>query len=162
MVRAIGSRAGSGTQAGPKSAMTICSVRAHFLAASRSAACGSRPRGPKVPCAWNSVPTARCRRLPSTYHPAASGIPSPARQSEKFGHSRPKEPEMAPRCCVRRRGFTLVEVLVAMAIVSVALLAGLRAAGQGTASVSELRSRLLAGWVAENLLAEQRARGEWL
>jgi len=53
-------------------------------------------------------------------------------------------------------------VLVAMAIVSVALLAGLRAAGQGTASVSELRSRLLAGWVAENLLAEQRARGEWL
>ena len=26
----------------------------------------------------------------------------------------------------------------------------------------ELRSRLLAGWVAENVLAEQRARGVWL
>jgi general secretion pathway protein I len=56
----------------------------------------------------------------------------------------------------------LVEVLVALAIVSIALLAALRAAGQGTSNVGELRSRLLAGWVAENLLAEQRARGEWL
>lgn len=61
-----------------------------------------------------------------------------------------------------RRGFTLVEVLVALAIVSIALLAALRAAGQGTADAGELRSRLLAGWVAENLLAEHRARGDWL
>lgn len=62
----------------------------------------------------------------------------------------------------RRAGFTLVEVLVALAIVSIALLAALRAAGQGTANVAELRSRLLAGWVAENLLAEHHARGDWL
>lgn len=61
-----------------------------------------------------------------------------------------------------RRGFTLVEVLVALAIVSIALLAALRAAGLGTASAGELRSRLLAGWVAENLLSEQRAMGAWL
>ena len=61
-----------------------------------------------------------------------------------------------------RVGFTLIEVLVALAIISIALLAALRAAGQGTANVAELRSRLLAGWVAENLLAEHRARGEWL
>jgi general secretion pathway protein I len=61
-----------------------------------------------------------------------------------------------------RRGFTLVEVLVALAIVSIALLAALRAAGQGTSSVEDLRSRLLAGWVAENLMAEHRARGDWL
>ena len=60
------------------------------------------------------------------------------------------------------RGFTLVEVLVALAIVSIALLAALRAAGQGTAAVGELRSRLLAGWVAENRLAEHRARADWL
>lgn len=64
--------------------------------------------------------------------------------------------------CGRRAGFTLVEVLVALAIVSIALLAALRAAGQGTSNVGELRSRLLAGWVAENLLAEHRARGDWL
>ena len=62
----------------------------------------------------------------------------------------------------RRAGFTLIEVLVALAIVSIALLASLRAAGQGTNNFGELRSRLLAGWVAENLLAEQRARGDWL
>ena len=64
--------------------------------------------------------------------------------------------------CGSRRGFTLVEVLVALAIVSIALLAALRAAGQGTNNVGELRSRVLAGWVAENLLAEHRARGDWL
>lgn len=63
--------------------------------------------------------------------------------------------------CGRRAGFTLVEVLVALAIISIALLAALRAAGQGTNNVVELRSRLLAGWVAENLLAEHRARGDW-
>jgi len=64
--------------------------------------------------------------------------------------------------CGRRTGFTLIEVLVALAIVSIALLAALRAAGQGTTNVSELRARLLAGWVAENILAEHRARGDWL
>ncbi len=64
--------------------------------------------------------------------------------------------------CSKRAGFTLIEVLVALAIVSIALLAALRAAGQATAGVGELRARLLAGWVAENLLAEHRARGDWL
>jgi len=59
----------------------------------------------------------------------------------------------------RQTGFTLIEVLVAL---SIALLAALRAAGQSTSSVGELRSRLLAGWVAENRLAEYRAREEWL
>lgn len=69
---------------------------------------------------------------------------------------------MATWRCSKRAGFTLVEVLVALAIISIALLASLRAAGQGTSNFGELRSRLLAGWVAENLLAEQRARGDWL
>ena len=62
----------------------------------------------------------------------------------------------------KRAGFTLVEVLVALAIIAIALLAALRAAGQSTTNVGELRARLLAGWVAENLLAEHRARGDWL
>jgi general secretion pathway protein I len=60
------------------------------------------------------------------------------------------------------RGFTLVEVLVALAIVSIALMASLRVAGGGTQGAAELRTRLFAGWVAENVLAEQRARAIWL
>jgi general secretion pathway protein I len=69
---------------------------------------------------------------------------------------------MARSRYAKRAGFTLVEVLVALAVVSIALLAALRAAGQGTAAAGDLRARLLAGWVAENRLAEHRARGDWL
>lgn len=61
----------------------------------------------------------------------------------------------------RAGGFTLVEVLIALAVIAVALMAALRAAGQGTINVGELRSRVLAGWVAENVLTEQRARSYW-
>ena len=64
--------------------------------------------------------------------------------------------------CVKRAGFTLIEVLVALAIVSIALLAALRAAGQGTSNVGDLRARMLAGWVGANLMAEHRARSDWL
>jgi general secretion pathway protein I len=59
-------------------------------------------------------------------------------------------------------GFTLVEVLVAMTIVAVSLLAALRVATQGTNHVGELRARLFAGWVAADRLAEHHARGDWL
>ena len=62
----------------------------------------------------------------------------------------------------RVRGFTLVEALVALAIISIALMSALRVAGQGTSNVGELRSRMIAGWMAENRLAEHRARGDWL
>ena len=60
-----------------------------------------------------------------------------------------------------RKGFTLVEVLVALAIISIALLAALRVAGGGTNSAGELRARLLAGWVAQNILADQHSRAQW-
>jgi general secretion pathway protein I len=59
-------------------------------------------------------------------------------------------------------GFTLVEVLVAMTIVAVSLLAALRVATQGTNHAGELHARLLAGWVAADRLAEHHARGDWL
>ncbi|HVB49744.1 MAG TPA: type II secretion system minor pseudopilin GspI [Burkholderiales bacterium] len=69
---------------------------------------------------------------------------------------------MADWRCAKAAGFTLIEVLVALAIVSIALIAALRAAGQATTDVDALRARLLAGWVAQNLLAEHRARVDWL
>ena len=53
----------------------------------------------------------------------------------------------------RTPGFTLIEVLVALAIVAVALSAGMRALAQGADGASSLKARTLALWVAENRLA---------
>ena len=52
-----------------------------------------------------------------------------------------------------RRGFTLVEVLVALAIVAVALAAGFRSVAQSAESATALKARTLALWVAQNRLA---------
>ena len=57
------------------------------------------------------------------------------------------------------RGFTLIEVLVALAIVAVALAAGVRAAGSMTQGNVELRLKLLAQLAADNRIAELRAAG---
>jgi general secretion pathway protein I len=55
------------------------------------------------------------------------------------------------------RGFTLVEVLVALAIVAVALLASLRAVDVMARSSAELNMRLLAQLSARNQIAVLRA-----
>ena len=57
----------------------------------------------------------------------------------------------------RVRGFTLIEMLVALAIVAVALLAGLRAVGSMAQTSVELKLHLLAQVAAENRIAELRA-----
>jgi len=54
---------------------------------------------------------------------------------------------------VPRRGFTLVEVLVALAIVAVALAAGFRSVAQSAETATALKARTLALWVAQNRLA---------
>jgi general secretion pathway protein I len=56
-----------------------------------------------------------------------------------------------------RAGFTLVEVLVALAIVGVALIACMRAVGVMTQSGAELRMRMLAQLSARNQIALLRA-----
>lgn len=69
----------------------------------------------------------------------------------------------APRRTVRFRvhGFTMIEVLVALTIASVALMAAVKATRTLTTSSAELRARTLAQWSAENRLAELRVAGQW-
>jgi general secretion pathway protein I len=55
------------------------------------------------------------------------------------------------------RGFTLIEVLVALAIVAIALAAAVRAAGSMTQANVDLRLKLLAQLSADNRIAELRA-----
>ena len=53
-------------------------------------------------------------------------------------------------------GFTLIEVLIALAIVSVALAAGMRALGVSASGAQAMQQRSLALQAAENQLAELR------
>ncbi|MBB5017880.1 general secretion pathway protein I [Chitinivorax tropicus] len=54
-------------------------------------------------------------------------------------------------------GFTLIEVLIALVILAVALAAAMRATSGLISSVSEMKTRLAAGWVAQNRLNEHNA-----
>lgn len=56
----------------------------------------------------------------------------------------------------RAKGFTLIEVLVALAIVSTALIAGLQATGALTRNAERQTDRVLAQLCAENALAKVR------
>ena len=58
------------------------------------------------------------------------------------------------RC--QARGFTLIEVLVALAIVSVALIAGLQATAAITRNAERQADRVLAQLCAENAMAQVR------
>lgn len=56
------------------------------------------------------------------------------------------------------KGFTLIEILIAVAILAVALAATTRAASVATDGALETRQRVLATWAGENRIAELRAR----
>lgn len=58
-------------------------------------------------------------------------------------------------------GFTLIEVLVALFITSVALAAGMRALGGVTRVGQDLAPRLAAQWSADNQLARMRLDRTW-
>ncbi len=58
-------------------------------------------------------------------------------------------------------GFTLVEILVALTIVAIALMASIRAVGALTQSAGDLRARTLAQWSAENRLSQIRVQREY-
>jgi general secretion pathway protein I len=55
------------------------------------------------------------------------------------------------------KGFTLIEILVAVAILAIAMAATTRAASLATDSAVDTRQRLLATWAAQNRVAQLRA-----
>ncbi|HET7064765.1 MAG TPA: type II secretion system minor pseudopilin GspI [Rudaea sp.] len=56
----------------------------------------------------------------------------------------------------RARGFTLLEVLIGLVVLSLALLALTRTAALQVDNLGQLRDRTMAGWLAQDLLAETR------
>lgn len=61
----------------------------------------------------------------------------------------------------RSRGFTLLEVMVALGIVAVALGAIIQAAGGAANTVGALRARTVAGWVALNAINTVLLEPKW-
>lgn len=60
------------------------------------------------------------------------------------------------------RGFTLIEVMVALAILAVVAVAASRASSAYLSSVDVLRTRTLAQFVAQNAAADLRIQDTWL
>lgn len=62
----------------------------------------------------------------------------------------------------RESGFTLIEVMVALAILAVVAVAASRASSTYLSSVEVLRTRTLAHFVAQNAAADLRIQDTWL
>jgi general secretion pathway protein I len=59
-----------------------------------------------------------------------------------------------------QRGFTLIEVVVALAIVAIGMLAVFKTIGDSVNNVEALRDRSFAGWIADNRITEIRLTGQ--
>jgi len=59
---------------------------------------------------------------------------------------------------LKKNGFTLIEVLIALSVIAIGLIAVLNANLQATANATKLQNKLFALWVLENSIAEIRVR----
>ena len=62
---------------------------------------------------------------------------------------------------MKRNGFTLIEILIALAILAIALAAAGRAIGGAVDSARTLKQHTLAEWVAQNRLNEELVKRAW-
>ena len=71
--------------------------------------------------------------------------------------------ELGPRAGgpLSQEGFTLLEVLVALAILALALAAALESGARGAADIAYLRDKTFADWVAANELTRIASAREW-
>lgn len=60
-----------------------------------------------------------------------------------------------------QRGFTLMEVLVAMVVLSLSLMAVIKVVAAVTTSAMQLQNKTYAQWVALNKIAEMRLQTTW-
>lgn len=63
-----------------------------------------------------------------------------------------------PSLFLPARGFTLLEVLTAMAVLAIALGAAIKALSDGAHNAAQIEERTLAHWLALNKIAEQRLK----
>lgn len=61
----------------------------------------------------------------------------------------------------QQAGFALIEVLVGLAVLSIAMIAGLRAIANGADTQLAVTQRTMALWSADNALMELRMRRDW-
>ena len=60
-----------------------------------------------------------------------------------------------------QQGFTLLEVLAALAVISIALVALFSSLSQGTRLTSRIEERMIGNWVASNTMTEIKSITSW-
>ncbi|MBT3059544.1 MAG: type II secretion system minor pseudopilin GspI [gamma proteobacterium symbiont of Ctena orbiculata] len=71
-------------------------------------------------------------------------------------------PRTPPADAARNRGFTLLEILIALAILAIAFASIITVAANQSVNVGYLRDKTLAHWVALNQIAEIQVGNKWL
>lgn len=63
---------------------------------------------------------------------------------------------MSPIPCCHNKGFTLIEVLIALSIIAIAMTAVIKASSQNIRATHYLQNKTTAMWVAEQIINEAR------
>ena len=61
----------------------------------------------------------------------------------------------------KQRGFTLIEIMIALAVLAIAMVAIMRAVTADASNLTYIRDKTLAQWVGINRITELRMNNEW-